>query len=119
MRLSLLVAGLVLGLVFTGCGSDGSGGAKTGDGGASTGSIDCNAVCPGVVAAKCSSGPPDESGCVSGCQTILAGSCAAKYETLYQCAGKSPTYGCDTSGEVTVTGCETEATALYTCLAGT
>jgi hypothetical protein len=119
MRVPLLLAGLVVGLVFTGCGSDGSGGAKTGDGGPSTGSVDCNAVCPGVVAAKCSSGPTDESDCVSGCQTILAGSCATKYETLYQCSGNSPSYTCDASGEVTVTGCESQATALYACLAGT
>jgi len=113
----------ILSLVVA-CSSDGAstggtspeGGAR-GSGGASGGTVNCDSVCPAVVAAKCGGGPVDQADCVSGCQSILAGKCASKYQALYQCGGTNPKYTCDSMTRVSVSGCETAASDLYTCLA--
>ena len=78
----------------------------------------CDEVCPGVLAAHCSNGPVDQADCVSGCNTVRTGPCAAQYSTLATCAGAHPAYTCDTGGNVTVTGCESHNSALLACLAG-
>jgi hypothetical protein len=114
----------ILSLVIA-CSSDGAstgaiareGGAQ-GSGGSTGGTVNCDSVCPAVVAAKCTGGPVDQADCVSGCQSILAGKCASKYQALYQCGGTSPKYTCDSMTRVSVSGCETVANDLYTCLAG-
>jgi hypothetical protein len=118
-----LAALAILSLVVACGSSDASGGSTPreggaqGSGGSNGGTVNCSSVCPAVVAAKCSAGPVDEADCASGCQTILAGKCAPKYQALYQCAGSSATYTCTSSGAVSVSGCESAATDLYTCLA--
>lgn len=78
----------------------------------------CSDLCPDVVAAGCNAGPPSVAECVNGCETILAGPCAGDYESVYACAGESPTYACSASGQVTIVGCEPELETLYACLAG-
>ncbi len=95
-----------------------SGGGATGGGGGGTASLACEDICPAVVDAGCTGGPPTVDACVTGCEAILAGNCAAAYSTLYECGGDAPTYSCDDQGRVVVDGCETEQTALYDCLAG-
>ncbi|MFO0551876.1 MAG: hypothetical protein U0271_26045 [Polyangiaceae bacterium] len=116
------------------CGDSGSGGGGQGGSGASSGgggqnsggtggaggasAVPCADVCPDVVAAACSAGPPTVAECVNGCETILAGPCADLYDALYVCAGSNPSYQCTPSGQVQVAGCADENTALYNCLAG-
>jgi hypothetical protein len=103
------------------CGDSGGdgGGGGAGTGGTPAGgnsAVSCSELCPDVVAAACSAGPPDVAACEDGCETILAGPCAADYEAVYVCAGDAPTYACSASGQVSIVGCETELETLYACL---
>jgi hypothetical protein len=98
------------------CGSSSSGGGSPGDGAVQTGSVSCSQTCPGVLAANCPNGPVDQADCVSGCESIKAGPCNPRFQTLMTCAGASPRYACDSAGAVTITGCETQYTAMVTCL---
>jgi hypothetical protein len=77
----------------------------------------CDAVCPGVLSAKCSHGPVSQSDCVSGCQSVRASKCAAQYDALYQCGGATPRYACDSGGQVILAGCDSAAAMLYACVA--
>lgn len=123
-----VASSLLFALVLAACGSssssgggasrEGGAGAATGSGGAGSGMPTCDATCPGVLAAKCSGGPVDQADCVSGCQTVRAGACAAKYEALYACGGATPAYSCTSSGQVAIVGCDAQTTALWSCLAG-
>lgn len=116
MRISFVLFASTICFVFPACGgSDASSGSAKTNGGDS-GAPNCDLVCPAVVSAHCALGPASQSDCVSGCQAILSGTCAPKYDALYQCAGPSPTYVCDSAGHVSVTGCESAASALYACL---
>lgn len=122
-KVLLPAAFAILSLVVA-CSSDGGssggtsreGGASGSGGGSGSGAVNCDSICPGVIRAKCSGGPASQADCVSGCQSILAGKCAAKYEALYQCGGTSPKYACDSMTRVSVSGCEGAANDLYTCL---
>jgi hypothetical protein len=76
----------------------------------------CDATCPGVLGAKCMHGPVSQADCVSGCETVRASKCAAEYDALYQCGGAKPTYSCDPNGQVSLSGCDSAAAAMYTCL---
>src|SRR5882672_2528484 len=108
LRLTLPM--LSVSMLFVGCGSDGAG--SRGDGGAGNGSIpSCAEVCPGVVAAHCPNGPVDQADCMGGCQSIRSGKCASTYQTLYECAGASPTYTCGSAIGVIVNGCENQSSA--------
>jgi hypothetical protein len=70
-----------------------------------------------VVAAQCPNGPPTQQDCVTGCEQIRAGPCAAQYDALFDCSGAAPDYACDAQDFITVIGCETAYQALSNCLA--
>lgn len=91
----------------------GTGGSTTGTGGSST----CADVCPAVVAAACSKGPPDVAGCETGCVAVMS-TCGAEFGALLQCGGANPTFVCDAGGNPYPTGCEAENTALVACTSG-
>jgi hypothetical protein len=95
--------------------SDAGGGTGGGDSGA--GLPSCGDVCTAVVARQCPKGPFTQVECTTQCEKIRVGNCADRYSTLYACAGSSPVYSCDAQGYITVTGCETQYSALSSCLA--
>lgn len=106
------------------CGSDSSG-SKNGTspeggtgGGSNSGLPTCDATCPGVLAAKCTSGPTSQSDCVSGCEAVRMSQCAAQYGALYTCGGSSPKYNCTSAGQVGLVGCDSQTAALWKCLSG-
>ena len=107
----VLASGLFLScLAFVACGSDSSGSGSS--------APTCESVCPGVLAAQCTGGPADQNDCVSGCEFIRSGSCSAKFQALYACAGASPKYSCDANGSVVVVGCESKSHEMYSCASG-
>jgi hypothetical protein len=116
---------MFLGLLVTfgflsACSDDSKGGTPSADGGqagAPSGTLpSCADVCTKVVATQCPSGPPSQSDCVSGCETIRAGKCRPQYMALFDCAGPNPSYDCNAGGFVVVVGCESADAALTTCL---
>ena len=110
-----LVVGATL-LFALACSSKGSGGGvSTRDGSSSLPS--CSDSCVDVVAAQCPNGPPTQQDCVTGCEQIRAGPCAAQYDALFDCSGAAPDYACDAQDFITVIGCETAYQALSSCLA--
>src|SRR5688572_15404691 len=107
-------------LFAAGCSSDSSTGTPTDGGGSGNdaGSLpSCDALCPAVLAPKCSQGPVSQSDCVGGCQAIRASKCLDKYVVLYECGGANAVYACDSMQRTTVVGCESLMDALYTCMA--
>ncbi len=94
-------------------GGGAGGGTTTGTGGAST----CGDVCPAVVAAACSKGPPDVAECEAGCAAVIS-TCGAEFDDLLQCGGSNPTFVCDADGKPYPTGCEAENAALVACTSG-
>jgi hypothetical protein len=121
MAASRFVALSLIAFSIAGCGSDSSGG-KTSDGGAggtpSNGSSICEAACPGILQAKCSGGPPSQAECVTGCDTVRTGACASLFQRFMDCGGATPKYSCNTNGNVSIVGCDSESTALWTCVMG-
>lgn len=77
--------------------------------------LDCETICPLVVAAGCAGGPPDQAACVSGCQVIQGGACGILYNETLACAGGMPTFTCDPMTRPTIAGCEAQFDALYQC----
>lgn len=77
--------------------------------------LDCETICPFVVAAACAGGPPDQAACVSGCQVIQGGACGILYNETLACAGGMPTFTCDPMTRPTIAGCEAQFDALYQC----
>lgn len=115
--LQIALAARYVSVFMLACSSDGSSSGSPHEGGVGSGGMPtCAQVCPGVVAAHCPNGPNGEADCESGCQTIRSGKCASAYETLYQCAGATPTYACGSAIGVIVNGCERQSSALETCL---
>ena len=126
MEKSILARVLPFVVLIAACGSDG--GSKSGSsneggvGGSGSTSSDlpsCESTCPGVLAAKCASGPVSQSDCVSGCETVRASACAAQYRALYTCGGATPSYKCTSLGQVGIAGCDDQTNALWSCLSGT
>ncbi|MFI5298037.1 MAG: hypothetical protein ACHREM_08060 [Polyangiales bacterium] len=76
----------------------------------------CASICPAVVAAKCSGGPPDEASCETGCSQQQT-KCPTEFAALTACAGSAPTFACDATGSPFPNGCTTQANALKTCFA--
>lgn len=115
--LAMTAPALCVSALLLACGSDSTSTGSPREGGAGNGTMPpCAQVCPGVVAAHCPNGPVDEADCESGCQTIRSGKCASAYRTLYECAGATPTYTCGSAIGVIVNGCESQSSALATCL---
>jgi hypothetical protein len=117
---SLICMGKIFGLLAVSAGliACGDSGSNAGDDENEAGTLpSCAATCPGVLAAKCSHGPVDQADCVSGCETVRASACAPEYQALYDCGGTKPSYACDATGQVTLSGCEPKSAALYSCLA--
>lgn len=117
----ILFVGMIASCGFlSACGDDSKSGTAAGTGGqagANGGSLPpCADVCTRVVEAQCPSGPPSQSDCVSGCETIRAGKCKDLYMALFECAGSNPSYDCNAGGFVVVVGCESADAALSTCL---
>lgn len=77
----------------------------------------CDALCPAVLAAKCTHGPVDQTDCVSGCMSVRASACASEYNALYECGGAKPIYSCDATGQVSLKNCDSKAALLYACVA--
>lgn len=75
----------------------------------------CETVCPFVVAAGCSKGPPDQAECVVGCQASEAGDCQIPFHQTLACAGSQPTFSCDAMGRPIVAGCEPQFDNFYMC----
>ena len=111
------LAGAAALLLAVACSNKGSGGGLGGQDDGASSLPSCADTCVDVVAAQCSNGPPTQQDCVTGCEQIRAGPCAAQYNALFQCSGATPDYACDAQGFVTVAGCETEYQALSNCLA--
>ena len=91
-------------LWVVGCGSTSNGGAANA----------CASICPSVVAAKCSGGPPDEASCESGCAPEQT-KCPNEFAALSTCAGSPATFTCDATGYPVPKGCATQSAALKTC----
>jgi hypothetical protein len=87
----------------------------SGDSGGTGGATTCESVCPQVLEAACTGGPVDLADCESGCAYSQM-TCPAEFATLATCLSAVAPFGCDASGRVVQTGCETEYTALYACL---
>jgi hypothetical protein len=97
------------------CGDSSSGGDKEDD---EKGTLPgCAAECPEILAAKCSHGPVSQADCVGGCEAVRASACTAENEALYACGGAKPRYVCSAAGQVSLSGCDKEGAALYSCLA--
>lgn len=96
-----------------GGGTGGTGGSTGGTGGSTT----CADVCPAVVAAGCTAGPPDVAGCETGCASVMQ-TCGAEFGALLACGGANPTFVCDADGNPYPDGCEGENAALVGCLNG-
>ncbi|MBI5499997.1 MAG: hypothetical protein HY907_07120 [Deltaproteobacteria bacterium] len=75
----------------------------------------CTAMCPTVVAAACTAGPPDEATCLGGCVEFAGNGCVSELTALTDCAGTSFAVTCLSSGAPVITGCETENLAFVTC----
>jgi hypothetical protein len=97
-----------------GAGGKGDAGGGSGGGGSSATMPSCADVCTAVVARSCPKGPTTQLDCTTTCEQLRS-KCADLYGTLYTCAGATPKYSCDASGYITVTGCETQYTALTRC----
>ncbi len=113
------VAALVLAACSSGTGNaTGVGGSTAaGGGGGGGGAPSCAEICPAVVQAHCTAGPKTESDCESGCQQLQSGPCTSQYQALLSCAGTHPQITCSPSGSVSVVGCDSQTSALNTCLA--
>lgn len=77
--------------------------------------LDCETICPFVVAAGCAGGPPDQAACVTGCAVVQGGACGILYNETLACAGSMPTFTCDAMTRPTIAGCEAQFDALYQC----
>lgn len=75
----------------------------------------CIAVCPAVVAAGCSNGPPDQADCLAGCDEAET-TCPSEFQAMAQCAGTSATFSCDANNSPYPDGCQAENDALIACL---
>ena len=103
---------LICGALFTfACGDDDSS-----NDGANTALPQCSDVCTSIMAEQCPNGPPTQSECATLCQEFRSGACAGPNQTLFDCAGQSPNFVCDTQGFITVMGCETQYSALIACV---
>jgi hypothetical protein len=90
------------------CGSAGTGG---------TGGATCTSLCTRVVAAAC---PNDTlSSCVTDCQSVqgMSSGCPSQFNAFLGCL-TTATLTCSSSGTAVATGCDTQGTALNTCLDG-
>jgi hypothetical protein len=77
---------------------------------------DCAAHCALLVGAACTNGPTDQASCEADCSDALsAGFCTAQHEALVLCSNASGDATCNGSGDVVVTGCETEQADLDAC----
>ncbi|MBI5488089.1 MAG: hypothetical protein HY905_12215 [Deltaproteobacteria bacterium] len=77
----------------------------------------CTAMCPTVVAAGCSAGPPDEATCINGCVEFAGNGCVSELTALVDCAGTAFSVTCISDAPV-VTGCESENLAFAVCGGG-
>lgn len=72
--------------------------------------------CPAAVAAGCSKGFQSLNDCAHFCSQVAQTSCATKWDVLLTCAGPSPQLTCDSSGQIAVTGCDSEGQDFTNCL---
>lgn len=138
IRLALGCA-VIGGFVAVGCGDDetepggttATGGTATGTAtgtpsgsstgtpsGSSTGTTTlptCSESCADVIAADCTNGPQDMTGCQEGCAATEV-YCMTEMEAAATCAGPDPTYTCTANGVPAVAGCESEYQAVVACL---
>lgn len=118
-------AGAALAALVAACGgntSTSSGTSSTTTGATTTttssGGATCADVCPAVVAAACSKGPPSAAECETGCASAMS-KCGAAIDALFACAGAAPKFVCDGAGNPYPKGCEAQNTALNACTNGT
>ncbi len=78
--------------------------------------VDCAAICPVIVAAKCAAGPADDDACLSECAERLAGNCDDELSSAVTCGGEPPSFTCDAADRPTIADCAAEFEALYACL---
>ena len=77
--------------------------------------LNCNDSCTFMVQVSCTHGPPDTASCVTYCNEA-ATACSSQWSAFSSCAGNSPQYICDTTGYLTVQGCESQATSYKSCV---
>lgn len=92
-------------LVLVACSSGGSNG---------SGGQSCADVCPGIVAAHCQNGPTNESDCETYCN-VERNKCPAQFNTVLSCGGSPLQWTCDSSGQVSLAGCQQQLQALESC----
>jgi hypothetical protein len=124
-----------------GTGAGGSGGSATGGSGGGTdgGQIDgsggttpyadanldapyqlpdggCGQIfCPPAVAAGCKNGFQSLNDCASFCTQVAQSTCNSDWEALLTCAGANPDIQCDSTGQISITGCDSQAQKFGTC----
>jgi len=103
-----------------GAGADGSStdnGSSDGGSGGGSGSL-CEAGCVLTLEADCPNGPRDQDTCVSTCEALAAGSCAAEYAEFQECS-EGESLSCDEdTGIPIVEACAAEQGDFIDCLNG-
>lgn len=80
------------------------------------GAVDCEAVCTGILAAKCAAGPADAPACASDCESWVTGACGVEFSSAVTCGGEPPSFMCGAGDRPAISGCEPEFEAFYGCL---
>ena len=73
--------------------------------------------CPAAVAAGCQNGFQSLNDCASFCSAIDQSTCASQWDALLTCAGPNPTIKCDSGGQISFPGCDSQVQAFQTCFA--
>ncbi|MBW2463367.1 MAG: hypothetical protein JRH11_17080 [Deltaproteobacteria bacterium] len=98
------------GVADTSTSTDSGGGTDTG-----VGSAVCEAGCLSTLAAACTNGPVDMTECVTTCEELRTGMCAAELMTYMTC-GEGMASACDAAGLPVITACRTQYDAFTACL---
>ncbi len=113
-------------------GAGGSGGSDAGTSGGSGGTLPyqdadldapyqlpdggCGQIfCPAAVNAACSKSFQSLNDCATFCNQVAQSQCAQQWNAVLVCAGPNPQLTCDTSGNLSFSGCDSEQKAFVAC----
>ncbi len=71
--------------------------------------------CPAAVAASCPKFAQSLNDCANFCSKIAQSSCSTQWDAVMTCAGASPNVQCDSNGQISLPGCDTQVQAFVTC----